>query len=150
MYAPIVDSSASAASSTASACATFSDFDGLPSLPVGSSSQSSTTFRLTLSRRCLHVDFAMSLSRAAERDDMDPDPAAPSNRRYVVGQLLYLDQCRPADLASIVIDNNSLGGPRITRPTTQPRQIDPTRGRQPVRAFGRFEYPTLPFHARKT
>ncbi|CCH27772.1 uridine kinase [Actinosynnema sp. NPDC047251] len=66
----------------------------------------------------LHVDFTVSLGRAAARGDLDPDPAAPANRRYVQGQLLYLDQCRPHDLASVVVDNNSLGTPRITRPTT--------------------------------
>lgn len=66
----------------------------------------------------LHVDFAVSLARAAERGDLDPDPAAPSNRRYVQGQLRYLDRCRPHDLASVVIDNNDLAAPHIARPAT--------------------------------
>ncbi|MBE1463782.1 uridine kinase [Kibdelosporangium phytohabitans] len=69
----------------------------------------------------LHVDFAVSLARAAERGDLDPDPAAPSNQRYVQGQLLYLNQCQPHNVASVVIDNNHLGTPRITRPATPTR-----------------------------
>lgn len=63
----------------------------------------------------LQVDFTMSIRRCAARGDLDPDPGAPSNRRYVEGQRLYLDQCHPADQASIVIDNSDLGEPHITR-----------------------------------
>jgi hypothetical protein len=67
MYAPIVDMSASAASRTASACATFNDFDALPSYPVGSSSQSRTTFRLTLSRRCARLIERVRIDRRSCR-----------------------------------------------------------------------------------
>lgn len=38
-------------------------------------------------------------------------------RRYVLGQRRYLDECDPASLADIVIDNNDLASPRLLRAT---------------------------------
>ena len=35
--------------------------------------------------------------------------------RYEAGQRLYLELCRPADLATIVIDNNDFGAPTLVR-----------------------------------
>jgi uridine kinase len=40
-----------------------------------------------------------------------PDPLAGSNRRYVEGQQLYLSQCRPTALASLVVNNDDLENP---------------------------------------
>ena len=51
----------------------------------------------------------------ARRDGTPRGPDAEENPRYVEGQRIYLDTCHPAALASIVIDNNVLGQPRIIR-----------------------------------
>jgi uridine kinase len=52
----------------------------------------------------LRVPFDVSFRRMAARDGTDPDPAAESNRRYLGGQRIYLDLCRPEARASRVID----------------------------------------------
>jgi uridine kinase len=54
----------------------------------------------------LDVNFAVSVSRCAERDGTSPDPEAAGNRRYVEGQRLYLQSCAPALHATVTIDNN--------------------------------------------
>lgn len=61
----------------------------------------------------LRVGFAVSTARMARRDGGSPDPAAPSNRRYVQGQRLYLDQCRPQLRATVVVDNEDLAAPAV-------------------------------------
>jgi uridine kinase len=61
----------------------------------------------------LRTDFAVSVARCASRDGSSPDPAAPSNRRYVEGQRLYLRSCQPEMKATIVIDYNDLSAPSI-------------------------------------
>lgn len=63
----------------------------------------------------LDVTFEVSIPRGAQRGYGDPDPSAASNRRYVEGQLLYLDRCRPAERASVVIDHNVLDAPVVVR-----------------------------------
>ncbi|WP_344310803.1 uridine kinase [Fodinicola feengrottensis] len=63
----------------------------------------------------LDVQFAASFARMAGRDGSNPHPDAPANQRYVRGQMLYLATCRPATLASIVIDNSDLDCPRVVR-----------------------------------
>ena len=61
----------------------------------------------------LRTDFTVSVARCAARDGSSPDPAAPSNRRYVEGQRLYLRSCQPEAKATIVIDYNDLSAPSI-------------------------------------
>lgn len=61
----------------------------------------------------LRTDFAVSVARCASRDGSSPDPEAPSNRRYVEGQRLYLRSCQPEAKATIVIDYNDLSAPSI-------------------------------------
>jgi uridine kinase len=61
----------------------------------------------------LDVRFAVSVSRMAERDAGSPDPEAPSNRRYVGGQEIYLARCQPRRWASVVINNDDLDSPYI-------------------------------------
>jgi uridine kinase len=39
---------------------------------------------------------------------------AVENRRYVEGQRLYLRECNPEAIASIVVDNSDLARPVIT------------------------------------
>jgi len=67
----------------------------------------------------LQVGFDVSIPRGAQRGYGEPDPSAASNRRYVEGQTLYLQQCRPIDHASAVINNENLDAPRIIRSTTE-------------------------------
>jgi uridine kinase len=61
----------------------------------------------------LRTDFAVSVARCALRDGSSPDPAAPSNRRYVEGQQLYMRRCQPEAKATIVVDYNDLSAPSI-------------------------------------
>lgn len=51
----------------------------------------------------LDVPFAETFRRMAVRDGCDPDPEHPANRRYRVGQQLYLDERDPAARADLVI-----------------------------------------------
>jgi uridine kinase len=59
----------------------------------------------------LRTDFTVSAARRASRDGSSPDPAAPSNLRYVEGQRLYFQECQPETKATIVIDYNDLSAP---------------------------------------
>ncbi|MCV2394023.1 uridine kinase [Actinotalea sp. M2MS4P-6] len=52
----------------------------------------------------LDAPFEVTVARTAQRDGGSPDPDDPANRRYVEGQGLYLDECRPAHLATVVVD----------------------------------------------
>lgn len=61
----------------------------------------------------LDVPFEVSASRTAVRDGSDPDPAHPSQARYVAGQRIYLDTCDPRARADVVVDNSDLAWPRI-------------------------------------
>jgi uridine kinase len=70
----------------------------------------------------LHVPTQTSLERCAARDGTSADPQV--NRRYVEGQGLYLDRCRPGQRAGLVIDNTDLARPDI---------LDPTEGRYATR-----------------
>ena len=65
----------------------------------------------------LEVPFEVSIPRGAARGYGfgDPDPAAPSNRRYVEGQRLYVARCSPRKRATVVIDNTDLDAPRRVR-----------------------------------
>ncbi len=65
----------------------------------------------------LDVAFAVSIPRGASRGPGfgSPDPAAASNRRYIDGQRRYLRECRPSGAATVLIDHNDLGHPRILR-----------------------------------
>jgi len=61
----------------------------------------------------LDVPFDVSIPRGAARGYGDPDPAAPSNHRYVEGQRRYFATCAPWSRASVVIDNTDLANPVI-------------------------------------
>ncbi|MBW9119214.1 uridine kinase [Microbacterium trichothecenolyticum] len=61
----------------------------------------------------LEVPFEVSYARMALRDGCDPDPDAPSNARYRQGQEIYLNEARPRDAASVIVDNVDLAHPRI-------------------------------------
>jgi uridine kinase len=63
----------------------------------------------------LDVPFTVSLARCASRGttSASPDPDAPSNRRYVGGQQIYLSRCEPHRRATRVMDNTVLAAPAI-------------------------------------
>jgi uridine kinase len=63
----------------------------------------------------LDVAFAVSVARCAARGTSwaSPDVDDASNRRYVMGQRIYLSRCRPLRRATRVIDNNDLAAPAI-------------------------------------
>lgn len=67
----------------------------------------------------LEVEREETLRRCLAREGIEgisSDPADPIHARYVHGQEIYLNACRPADRASIVVDNNDLDAPfRIAR-----------------------------------
>lgn len=65
----------------------------------------------------LDAAFEISIPRIILRDPRlgSPDPAAPTNRRYVEGQRRYLKECSPRTAAGILIDNNDFTAPRILR-----------------------------------
>ena len=63
----------------------------------------------------LHVEREVARERMATRDGTPGAPDAEESPRYVEGQRIYLDTCRPAAVASIVIDNDVLDQPRIVR-----------------------------------
>jgi uridine kinase len=59
----------------------------------------------------LAVPFEIAIARCARRDGSARGAADASNRRYVVGETRYLNECRPQERASIVIDNSDLSQP---------------------------------------
>lgn len=61
----------------------------------------------------LDVPVEVAYGRMALRDDSDPDPDAPSNARYRQGQEIYLNEARPREAASVIVDNTDLAHPRI-------------------------------------
>ena len=59
----------------------------------------------------LEVAFEISIPRGAQRGEGSPDPKAPENWRYVEGQKIYLNTCKPGQHATIIINNNNLEAP---------------------------------------
>lgn len=61
--------------------------------------------------------FTVTVARGNARyPGYDDDPQAESNRRYVAGQRLYLEQVRPRERATWAFDNTDLRRPRLTPP----------------------------------
>jgi uridine kinase len=63
----------------------------------------------------LGVERAIARDRMVQRDGPRCGSHADENPRYVEGQRIYLEACHPESVASILIDNNVLEQPRITR-----------------------------------
>jgi uridine kinase len=64
----------------------------------------------------LDAPFAITIPRGAARGPGwagSPDPAAPSNRRYIEGQQIYLSQVQPQARANVVIDYSDLAAPVV-------------------------------------
>jgi uridine kinase len=70
----------------------------------------------------LDVEFTVSVARCAARGTAwaSANVGEASNRRYVVGQQIYLSRCRPPRRATHVIDNNVLTAPRLKSWTGSP------------------------------
>jgi uridine kinase len=63
----------------------------------------------------LEASFERSIERLARRDGGPTDPTAALNRRYVEGQQLYLRECSPRELATLVINNDDPDRPDVLR-----------------------------------
>ena len=63
----------------------------------------------------LEAPFEVTVARCALRDGGSPDVNAAVNRRYVGGQQLYLEECKPARSATMVINHADLMSPEIVR-----------------------------------
>lgn len=61
----------------------------------------------------LDAPFEVTVPRMAARDGSPSDPDHPAQRRYVGGQRLYLEECRPRHLATVVVDLTDLEHPRV-------------------------------------
>lgn len=61
----------------------------------------------------LDVPFETSYARMAVRDGSPIDPNAPENKRYLDGQKLYIEECKPQQQADILIDYSDLARPVI-------------------------------------
>jgi uridine kinase len=61
----------------------------------------------------LDVPFEVSIPRGAQRGSGSADINAASNVRYIHGQKLYFEECRPKTKASVVIDYWDVKSPRI-------------------------------------
>ncbi|GAA5033611.1 uridine kinase [Microbacterium fluvii] len=60
----------------------------------------------------LDVPMEEAYRRMALRDGSDPDPLAPSNDRYRLGQERYLREADPQVAASVIVDNSDPAHPR--------------------------------------
>src|SRR5690349_2898248 len=60
----------------------------------------------------LDVPIDVAAQRLALRDGTDPNPSAPTNRRYRDGQELYLEEAEPRTAASAIVDNTDLAHPQ--------------------------------------
>jgi len=59
------------------------------------------------------VPFSVSVARMAARDGSHPDPTHATMVRYVEGQRLCFDACRPWELANLVVDVTDLDAPTL-------------------------------------
>lgn len=60
----------------------------------------------------LDAPIDVAAQRLALRDGTDPNPSAPSNKRYRDGQELYLKEAEPRTAASAIVDNTDLAHPQ--------------------------------------
>lgn len=61
----------------------------------------------------LDVPFEVSVPRMGARDGTSPDPDDPSQRRYVEGNRIYMEACKPWQRATMVIENADFEAPLI-------------------------------------
>lgn len=70
----------------------------------------------------LRVGFGETFARMAARDGCPADPEASANRRYHLGQQLYLAACDPESRADVVIDNTDPARPYVVAAGAVPRR----------------------------
>jgi uridine kinase len=58
----------------------------------------------------LHTPFEETFRRMAQRDGFDPNPLAASNARYLQGQQIYLEACKPSQRASVILEWQAMSG----------------------------------------
>jgi uridine kinase len=63
----------------------------------------------------LDVPFHESVRRMSHRDGSPSDPESPENARYIGGQRIYLEECRPHEAASVLVDYADVNRPVIIR-----------------------------------
>jgi uridine kinase len=68
----------------------------------------------------LDAPRATTVARMADRDGSSRDQDHPSLARYVEGQRLYLQACRPQERAHVLVDNTDLARPRLRRAPPRP------------------------------
>ncbi|GEN78449.1 nucleoside/nucleotide kinase family protein [Actinotalea fermentans] len=61
----------------------------------------------------LRADFVATYARMSVRDGSPADPEDPANRRYLEGQRLYLNRCRPQERADVVLDVTDVSAPVV-------------------------------------
>jgi uridine kinase len=61
----------------------------------------------------LDAPFSTTIPRCAARDGSSPDVNAIENIRYVEGQRLYMRECEPGRMATMVINNQDFLSPEI-------------------------------------
>jgi len=61
----------------------------------------------------LDVPVEISVARMSARDGSSPDPEHPCLARYIEGQRLYFQACRPWERADMVIDNRDWRHPVV-------------------------------------
>jgi uridine kinase len=68
----------------------------------------------------LEIDSELSVGRGIERDrEMEGSAAAAEalhRSRYLVGELLYIDEVDPRSFVEVIVDNTDFDGPRLLRP----------------------------------
>lgn len=68
----------------------------------------------------LEVPFEESARRMIERDGFSKDTDDRKVQRYIDGQRLYFEACRPWERASLVVDNSDWSAPRVIRQNLSP------------------------------
>lgn len=61
----------------------------------------------------VHAELEAAVRRGIARDGVQTERLY--RRRYAPGQLLYLDQVRPHELADVIVDNSDLERPELSR-----------------------------------
>lgn len=63
----------------------------------------------------LAASFEETVARMVRRDGAPPGVEALGNRRYVHGQQIYLEQCRPEEISDLLVDYSDFEAPRVLR-----------------------------------
>jgi uridine kinase len=79
----------------------------------------------------VRADFKTTLKRALDRDaglfGTAHETKARYERRYIPGQMIYLEEAHPERNASVVVDNNDPANPRIVQASRDGSGTDPLR-----------------------